>query len=310
MALIPVGIVGIGMVGMPLKRWFEERRGYTRGSNLFCYDIDPRKPFHDNVNNAAVVFITVPTPRQPDGSANISVVRGSIQMLDGEKIVVIKSTVPPGTTQSLQETFLRHRLLFNPEFLTEKRAWEDFCRPDRQIVGFTDQSLEAAHTVLAMLPKAPFMSPWGIGTYRQTRISATEAELIKYFGNAHFVRKINLANVFALLAAKLGVDYEHVRQGVAADHRIGDSHLNVNEGGYCGWGGYCFPKDIHALITTLAGHKLDTCAELLENDCAFNERILFGQGLTQEEVSVHITEARLRELAQKHHHETPKEERA
>ena len=96
--------------------------------------------------------------------------------------------------------------MFNPEFLSESRAWEDLIRPDRQIVGFTEKSLEAANLVLSLLPKAPFMSPWGIGTYHQTRITATEAEIIKYAGNLHFVRKVNWANALAKLSEKLGID--------------------------------------------------------------------------------------------------------
>ena len=163
-------------------------------------------------------------------------------------------------------------------------------RPDRQIIGFTEKSLDAAHFILSLLPKAPFMSPWGVNTYKQTRITATEAEFIKYAANVYFVRKVNWANALATAAEKLGVNYEHVRQGMAADHRIGDSHLDVTHGGYRGWGGYCFPKDLDAFISFAKAHKLDMAANLLLADKSFNEELLKQQGLTLDQVSRHINE--------------------
>lgn len=282
-----IGVIGVGMVGGPLKRYFEEIQGHRRGEDLFLYDIDPKKGYFDDVNLADVIFISVPSPRSPDGSANLSAVESAFQIIRGEKIVVIKSTVPPGTTEAFQKKHPQLKVLFNPEFLTEKKAWEDFIKPDRQIVGFTGDSIDAAHLVLSLLPKAPFMSPWGGNTYRPVKITATEAEIIKYGGNIHFARKINFAAMLAILAEKHGVDYENVRLGMSADFRIGDSHLDVNHGGYRGFGGFCFPKDLDAFISHLDFHGLSDCAELLRNDRAFNERILARQGLTLEEVSVH-----------------------
>ena len=310
-----IGIIGVGMVGTPLKRWFEEFKGYERGKDLFLYDIDPKKGYFDDVSKADVIFIAVPSPRNPDGSCNISIVEEAVRSIKGEppastagesrpplaagKIIVIKSTVPPGTTERLQKEHHQHKFLFNPEFLTERQAWEDMVRPDRQIVGFTEKSVDASHPVLALLPKAPFMSPWGLNTYTPVKITATEAEIIKYGGNVHFVRKVNFANALSFLCGAMerklheggmaghGVNYENVRKGMSADHRIGDSHLDVNHGGYKGWGGYCFPKDLDALIAHLASLGLSGGAELLNADRAFNEKILAEQGLTIEEVSTH-----------------------
>ncbi|MBI2640548.1 MAG: UDP-glucose/GDP-mannose dehydrogenase family protein [Candidatus Sungbacteria bacterium] len=287
---LKIGIIGVGMVGTPLKRYFEEVSGYRRGEDLFLYDIDPQKGYFDDVNRADVIFISVPTPRFPDGSANLAAVESAFQMVRGEKIIVLKSTVPPGTTETFQRKYTGHKVLFNPEFLTEKKAWDDFTKPDRQIVGFTAESLDAAHMVLALLPKAPFMSPWGVNTYRPIKITATEAEIIKYGGNVHFARKINFANALAKLAEAHGVDYENVRAAMAADYRIGDSHLDVAHGGYRGFGGYCFPKDLDALVAHLEEKGLGDGAELLRNDRRFNEKLLASQGLTLEDVSVHDSE--------------------
>ena len=300
MTRIPVGIIGVGMVGTQLDRYFQEVRGYERGRDLFLYDIDPAKGFLDDVNRAEVAFVCVPTPRAPDGSANLAAVESTFGRLDdrppamaGGKVVVIKSTVPPGTTEDFQRRHPALRVLFNPENLTERFAWEDFIRPDAQIVGFTAASIDSAHAVLSLLPKAPFMSPWGINTYQRTAITATEAEIIKYARNVHFYRKVNFANALARLAEKMGVNYENVRAGMAADHRIGDSHIDIGYGGYRGVGGFCFPKDMDAFIVHLESQGLPECAELLRQDRKFNEAILAEQGLTLEDVSTH--DAALRE---------------
>lgn len=282
-----IGIIGVGMVGTPLKRYFEELRGHRRGDDLFLYDIDPQKSYFDDINQAEIIFISVPTPRSPDGSADLVAVDSSLEKIKGEKIVVVKSTVPPGKTEEYQRKYPQYKILFNPEFLTEKQAWEDFIKPDRQIVGFTSQSLEAAYLVLSLLPKAPFMSPWGINTYKRIKITATEAELIKYGNNIHFSRKINFANLLASVAGKFGADYENVRAGIAADCRVGDSHLDVNHGGYKGFGGYCFPKDLDAFIVHLEKNGFSNEVKLLQEDREFNRKLLESQGLTLEDVSVH-----------------------
>lgn len=287
---LSVGIIGVGMVGTPLKRWFEERRGYRRGQDLFLFDTDPAKGFFDDINSADVIFIAVPTPRTATGAAGIAAVEDAFSKIAEDKIVVLKSTVPPGTTEYFQKKYPAIKALFNPEFLTEKRAWEDFVKPDRQIVGFTAESMDAAHAALSLLPKAPFMSPWGTNTYRPTKITATEAEIIKYGGNVYFARKINFVNALADLAASHGADYDNIRAAMAADFRIGDSHLDVAHGGYRGFGGYCFPKDTDALIAHMAERGLAEGEALLQSDRDFNERLLASQGLTWDEVSVHDAE--------------------
>lgn len=289
MSLPKIGIIGVGWIGAQFKRYFEEIHGHTRGQNLFLYDTDIKERYFDDINNADVIFICLPTPRNPkDGSCDISFIADALRKIEGNKVIVIKSTVPPGTTESFQNQYPNHKLLFNPEFLTESRAWEDMVRPDRQIVGFTEISIEAANFVLSLLPKAPFMSPWGLNTYQPIRISATEAEFIKYASNIHFVRKVNWANALASAAAKMGVSYENIKRGMAADHRIGDSHLDVYQGGYRGWGGYCFPKDLDAFIQFTKGLDLSVAVAMLEADRKFNEVLLEEQGLTLEDVSHHI----------------------
>ena len=279
-----IGVIGIGMVGTPVARYFEEIKGLRRRESLFLFDTDPAKNFNDDINQADIVFISVPTPPASDGSADLSALESAFKRLEGNRVVVIKSTVTPGTTELFQKKYPNHKVLFNPEFLTAKRAWDDFNKPDRQIVGFTDESKEAAYFVLSLLPKAPFMSPWGINTNRWIQIKATEAEMIKYASNIHYGRKVNFANMMASLAEKLGVDYENVRLAMGADFRIGDSHLDVAYQGYRGFGGHCLPKDIRSLTACLERNGLMDEAKLLRQDYEFNENLLKKQGLSWDDV--------------------------
>ena len=108
-----IGIIGVGMVGMPLKRWFEEN-GYERNFDLFLYDIDRKKNYFDDVNKADIVFVAVPTPRDRDGSCDLLAVIHALGRIDKwlPKIVVIKSTVQPGITQYLPHIPPQLKLLF------------------------------------------------------------------------------------------------------------------------------------------------------------------------------------------------------
>lgn len=269
------------MVGTPLKRWFEEA-GFIRGRDLFLFDKDPTKEFLDDIDKADIIFICVPTPRDADGSADISIAKDAISKISGNKIVVVKSTIPPGTTGNLQAEYPQHRFLFNPEFLTERNAWSDFIKPDRQLVGWTTQSHSIAKDVLAILPKAPLASPSG-----DLDISATEAEIIKYAANVFLARKVTFANAIHELAEYHQVNFDSISKGVGADPRIGRSHLDVHYQGYRGYGGFCFTKDTDALISHLESCGLKEAAALFHRDRKFNETILASQGLTPEDVSMH-----------------------
>lgn len=309
-----IGIVGVGMVGGPLKRYFEEIRGHQRGKNLFCYDIDPKKGFFDDINQSDIIFICVPTPSGPDNKLNTSAVESALNMIkQDEKIIVIKSTVLPSSTVYFQKKYPKHKIVFNPEFLTESQAWIDFIRPDRQIVGHTAKSLNSAIPVLALLPQAPFMTPWGHGCYTAHRSSATEAEVAKIAANAFGAIKVSFGNILADLTFALkdylrqkgleaDVDYENVKKIISADHRISASWLDVNHGNYCGFGGYCFPKDFKSFINFFdelieateknkKNKDLVSCLkkgqEVLKAVWSYNESLLRVQGLTTADVTQH-----------------------
>lgn len=255
---LKIGIVGIGMVGEPIRRWFEEINGYKRGRDLFCYDADPKKGYFDDVNKAEIIFVAVPTPPNSDGSCNTSIVDAAVSRIKDNKIVVIKSTVEPGTVEWLQKKYPKKRFIFNPEFLTESQAWEDFISPDRQIVGTTSKSVSDSVEVLNLLPKKNFIRPW-TSDYSRRSVNATEAEMGKYASNVFGFMKVVYGNILADMAHAMNykfkkdknsakVDYNNIREIIGADLRIGSAWLNVEHGNYCGAGGYCFPKDMAAFV--------------------------------------------------------------
>ena len=314
-----IGIIGIGMVGSQLERYFREIKKLRRGHDLFLYDIDPKKDYFDDISRADVVFVCVPTPRSPDGSANLSAVEAAVEMIDkeasrkvskesqGGRVIVIKSTVPPGTTEYLQKKYPAHQFVFNPEFLTESQAWEDMMRPDRQIVGFTAANTKnAAAAVLRLLPDAFFKSPSLHGCYAGHYVTATEAETGKIAANLFGAAKVTFGNILADFCASLDepASYENVRHILAHDGRIGPAWLDVHHGSYRGFGGYCFPKDLDAFIAhsdDLISKMLKKkdkqsrdSARLLQNGLsvfkairAYNEALLKSQGYSVRQVSTH-----------------------
>src|SRR3989338_7486865 len=303
---LKIGIIGLGMVGEPIRKWFEEKRGYKRGVDLFCYDADPTKGYFDDYNLADIIFISVPTPPNPDGGCNTSIVESVVAGIKGEKIIVIKSTVPPGTTDCLQKKHPQHKFLFNPEFLTESQAWEDFLKPVRQLVGYTEQSKDVALTVMNLLPVSYYQSPWLVSTYQVRGHTATEAEVIKYASNVFGAIKVSFGNMlFDVCDAirtcdGLEVNYENIRDALGADPRIGPAWLDVNHGSYRGFGGYCFPKDLKAFtmfVSVLRAkftkpilERLAKTLDFIKAVSNYNYCLLEHQNLTIEDVSRHDKE--------------------
>lgn len=228
-----IGIVGVGMVGGALRRYFE-----GRGLKLFLYDKGRNLGSIEEVNQAEIIFICVPTPFDKEKGFDLSCVEEACSNISGEKIIAIKSTVLPGSTQKLQQKHPQHKFLFNPEFLTELTADQDMHFPDRQIIGYTKKSYNVAADILQILPLAPF----------ERIMPVAEAEMVKYFGNTWFSAKVIFANQMYDLCQKLGIDYEIVKEAAAADKRIGRTHLEIFHKGYRGYGGKCLPKDIKSLI--------------------------------------------------------------
>src|SRR3989338_6949218 len=301
-----VGIIGLGMVGDPIRRWFEEMKGYVRGKDLFCFDVDTKKGFTDDINQADVIFVAVPTPSPKGGGSDLSIIYAAVKTINDGKTVIIKSTVPPGTVETLQKKYPKKRFLFSPEFLTESQVWSDFMRPDRQILGPTEKGRSDVKEVLALMPIAPFSRPWS-SDYTKKEVNATEAELAKYASNVFGYIKVIYGNILADITAGLAeqfgtVDYENVREMISADPRIGPAWLNVNHGNYSGAGGYCFPKDMNALVAHIEKDLLPKIKEkglkaslkhgvnVLKAIRTYNRELLKWQGLTEDEMSRHDKE--------------------
>ena len=218
------------------------------------------------VRASYIVFIAVGTPPDEDGSADLSAVveaaRDIGRAMDGERIVVTKSTVPVGTARLVRdaieaETDHVARVCSNPEFLKEGAALSDFRKPDRVVIGADDpvaaDALESLH--------APF-----VRTGNEVLVMDTaSAEITKYAANAMLATRISFMNTIARLCERTGADVDMVRLGVGSDRRIGPTFLFPG----VGYGGSCFPKDVNALADTM--RRLDVDCSILEAVESVNE---------------------------------------
>lgn len=229
----PIGIIGAGVVGGSLQAYLE-----AQGHDVRVYDPPKGLASPDAIEEAQTVFVCVPTPYTPGVGFDDRYLLQAVGSIAGHKCVVIKSTVLPGTTEMLQERMPQHRFMFNPEFLREATAFDDFINPDRQIVGYTDASRGDAERVMALLPRAPF----------ERICRASEAEMAKYVANSFLAVKVSYANEVYDVCERMRIDYDAVKDIVAADLRIGGSHMDVFDSGYRGYGGKCLPKDSKSLL--------------------------------------------------------------
>ncbi|MCL5774868.1 MAG: hypothetical protein M1333_01495 [Patescibacteria group bacterium] len=255
----------MGYVGGAVRKYFE-----SKSIKPLLYDKFKLIGSIDEVNKAEVVFICTPTPYDPKRGFDLSAVENAIQILKKDKIVIIKSTVLPGTTQALQKKYPRHKILFNPEFLREATADDDMAHPDRQILGVTKKSVSLAPKIMSLLPKAPY----------QKIMPALEAEVVKYMANAFLALKVVYANEFYDICKALKANYNLVKEAVVQDPRIADSHFDIWHGNYRGYGGSCFPKDVNAIIQLAQNRKIK--AELLKAMRDINRKYLKQSGLSEE----------------------------
>lgn len=231
---VRIGFIGQGFIGKNYADDFE-----NRGFTVVRYARGPEFAENkDKIKDCDIVFIAVPTPSTPEGF-DYSAVESVLPLVGRGKTAVIKSTILPGTTESLQKRFPGIFVFHSPEFLTERAAAYDAAHPARNIVGIpkdTPKARKHALAVIKVLPHAPY----------EEVMSSREAELVKYGGNCWFYFKVIYMNLLYDLAQKLGVDFAMVREAMAADPRIGRSHLDpVHQGGR-GAGGHCFIKDFAA----------------------------------------------------------------
>jgi UDPglucose 6-dehydrogenase len=239
------GIIGQGFVGGALYE------GMKHVFDIETYDIDPSKG--STCNNVSelvdkvekVIFVCLPTPMNSKGRCSTKIVEDSITEINDacvrvqkKLIVVIKSTVEPGTTERLNRRYAGVTVAFNPEFLTEANAVEDFKNQTRIIVGAVRPASGIVRNLyLKAFPKTPII-----------KTSSTIAETVKYFTNCFLATKVSFANEMKQICDGMDIDYDKVVEYALYDDRIGKSHLSVpGPDGNLGFGGHCFPKDLNAL---------------------------------------------------------------
>jgi UDP-glucose 6-dehydrogenase len=244
-----IGFIGQGFIGKAYADDFE-----NRGHEVVRYSLEPQYAVNkDAIATCDVVFIAVNAATVPSGELrddgkpavryDDSNVKSTPALTKPGATVVIKSTLPPGMTEAIQQEYPDRLIMHSPEFLLETTAAQDAASPERNIIGIPKDTAEhraAAETVLGILPKAPY----------ELICLAREAELIKYGGNSFLFLKIVFANIMGELAHKYGADWDVVREAIGKDPRIGPSHMDLRlaedpKGTYRrrGAGRSCFIKD-------------------------------------------------------------------
>ena len=256
-----IGIIGQGFVGNAIYQKFKN-----------YYDVktfDIKGLMHCNSNeqetlNNDIIFICLPTPMNQDGSCHTDIVEAAIKRVfefGVAKTVVIKSTIPPGTTSKWNKQFKSLDVVFNPEFLTEANAVSDFENQTRIILGGPRTSTTKLKTIYSkVFPKAAIV-----------KTDSTYAEMVKYVTNSFLATKVSFANEMYQICNGLDVDYDKVIEYATYDERLGKSHWSVpGPDGDFGYGGHCFPKDVNALINL--AHDLNVKPRMLTAvDCKNND---------------------------------------
>ena len=237
-----VGIIGLGYVGTALKEGF--KHVYHIETYDLRKDLSTCESISELLKKTDIIFICVPTPMNEDGSSNIDIVKNTVKEISlskniKEKILIIKSTIPPGTTESLNKKYNNLEIVFNPEFLTEANFIEDFKNQNRIILG----GPRPATTKLKQFYTTIFPNATIIKT------GSSHAEMVKYLANTFLATKVSFANEMKMICDKLNIDYDKVVEYATYDDRLGKSHWSVpGPDGKLGFGGSCFPKDVNALI--------------------------------------------------------------
>lgn len=238
-----LGIIGYGIVGQALAYGFSRPEIKDKYQIRYYDRYKDTESLESVIANSEFIFICLPTPMKEDESGiDLSIIEEMVGEItkytdNTDKIIVIKSTVAPGTTAFFEKKYPHSNFAMNPEFLTEANYLEDFVTADRNVVGANKDKISLR---LVALYRQRFP---------QTKIFQTDtttAEMVKYMANAYLASKVIFANEMYDICQALGIKYEEVKSMVVGDHRIFDSHLDVTTSR--GFGGKCFPKDVVALI--------------------------------------------------------------
>lgn len=257
-----IGIIGFVFLGRAMAH------GFALHANINIYDKydDSYDSLTETVNESDFLFVGVPTPMSDDGSQDLSNIYDAIDNINHvaaeSKIIVLRSTIIPGTTRKVAEKYPLHRFAFFPEFLTERSAKLDFINAARLIFGGDEETTSALEELFK--PRFPHTPVY--------KTSWEGAEMAKYMANCFFAVKISFLNEMYDAAQKLNVDYDELRNMWLSDFRIGNSHTDVpGHDGNRGYGGKCFPKDVNALIKWAQENNVDMDMCVAANQV--NERV-------------------------------------
>jgi len=260
-----LGIVGHGFVGTAVDH------GFTRDVKKFIVD-----PKHNSTNTIQdliafgpdAVFVAVPTPQLESGECNTTILEDVMRQLNNSKglLVIVKSTVPAYKLQNIKEQCVDLRIVYNPEFLTEKNYIEDFRNPAMHVFGGINADTDAVeklyreHSACAECPVF--------------KTDLTTASMVKYCINSFLATKVTFMNeMYDVLKAARGTDWNTFSKIIATDPRIGSTHLKVpGNDGQRGYAGSCFPKDTSALAY-FAREILNTPFTQLETSIEINDRL-------------------------------------
>jgi UDPglucose 6-dehydrogenase len=241
-----IGIVGRGFVGSAVEYGFSAQTGCD--ARIKSYDKDPAKCINtldETVNESDFIFVSVPTPSNDDGSMYLGILESALSDIQDvnkrtDNIILIRSTIVPGTTAKLAKQFPKLNFVFNPEFLTERSAKFDFINQSRFILGGRKRNTARVAELFR----------WRFGdSVPCIETNWQTAEMIKYMNNCFFATKVSFLNEMKVLSDSCGIDWDMAVEGFVRDGRVGHSHLSVpGPDGKMGFGGSCFPKDIQAMI--------------------------------------------------------------
>lgn len=262
---INIGIIGYGFVGQAVANGFQAASG-SKDTILWYDKFKEGSSLKKVIGDSEFIFVCLPTPmKQNETGIDLSIFEEMIPLItkftdNTDKIIVIKSTVTPGTTVKFEKRFPNSKFCFNPEFLTEANYLDDFINAERTVIGSNNDLVlrRAAVIFKQRFPKS-----------KMFLTDPTSAEAVKYFANAFLSLKVTFANYFYDYCQKLGIKYEEVKKMASYDHRIGDYHLEVTT--LRGFGGKCFPKDLVAIIEEFK--KIGVNTSLLETMWEYNKKI-------------------------------------
>ena len=264
-----IGIIGQGFVGSAVREGMKASFDIETYDKYKGFPDSTKNTLADLVRDVKILFVCLPTPMRKNGSCDTRIVEDTVYEIDKLaiidntcKTIVVKSTIPPGTTARMNDKVKNCQVIFNPEFLTEANSFDDFKNQTRIIVG----GPRPGSTIVKNIFRKSFPNTPIIKTGSNT------AEMVKYFTNCFLSTKVSFANEMSQVCDKLEVDYDKVVEYTLLDKRLGTSHWSVpGPDGNLGFGGHCFPKDLNALIHVFDEFGLD--AKVLKAAWNKNEEV-------------------------------------